>query len=79
MRKEDLKDLDKILKQATFIEASELTHPRTDGVDRFYYFEGEIRGKKVRLNVARRCSKNEREYKHYTYFLYSVNDIKKPN
>ncbi|HOU67610.1 MAG TPA: phage minor head protein [Paludibacteraceae bacterium] len=76
LQKEDLKSLDKVLDKATFIEDSELTHPRKDGIDRFYYFEGTIRGKKVRLNVARKIEKSNNGFTKVIHFLYSINDIK---
>ena len=75
LKKEDLASLDKVLHKATFIDSSPLTHERTDGVDRFFYFEGEIRGKKVRLNVARKADRKDNGFIRITYFLYSINDI----
>ena len=75
LKKEDLASLDKVLHKAAFIDSSPLTHERTDGVDRFFYFEGEIRGKKVRLNVARKADRKDNGFIRITYFLYSINDI----
>ena len=75
LEKEDLVSLDKVLHKATFIDSSPLTHERTDGIDHFYYFEGEIRGKKVRLNVARKADRKDNGFIRITYFLYSINDI----
>lgn len=75
LEKEDLTSLDKVLHKATFIGSSPLTHSRTDKVDHFYYFEGEIRGKKVRLNVARKADRKDNGFIRITYFLYSINDI----
>ena len=75
LEKDDLASLDKVLHKATFIESSPLTHPRTDGIDRFYYYEGEIRGKKVRLNVARKADRKDNGFIRITHFLYSINDI----
>lgn len=75
LEKDDLASLDKVLRKATFIESSPLTHPRTDGIDRFYYYEGEIRGQKVRLNVARKADKKDNGFIRITHFLYSINDI----
>lgn len=75
LEKDDLASLDKVLHKATFIGSSPLTHKRTDGVDHFYYFEGEIRGKKVRLNVARKADRKDNGFVRITYFLYSINDI----
>ena len=75
LRKEDLASLGEVLEKAVFIESSPLTHPRTDGIDWFYYYEGEIRGEKVRLNVARKADRKDNGFIRKTYFLYSVNDI----
>lgn len=77
MTKDDLAMLDKVLETANFIDSSPLTHPRNDGIDRFFYYEATIRGQKVRLNVARKV-KIRKDGRHITtHFLYSVNDIKK--
>ena len=77
MTKDDLATLDKVLETASFIESSPLTHPRSDEIDRFFYYEATIKGQKVRLNVARKV-KIRKDGRHIaTHFLYSVNDIKK--
>ena len=57
------------------MDESILTHTRTDGIDRFYYYKGEIRGQKIRLNVARKVIRQKRGFMQKVYFLYSVNDI----
>lgn len=75
LEKEDLASLDRVLQNATFIESSPLTHPRTDGIDRFYYFEGEIRGQRIRLNVARKVVRRSNGFVRIAHFLYSINDI----
>ena len=75
MTKEDLSSLDKVLKSAKFIESSGITHLRSDDIDRFYYFEAEIRGFKVRLNVARSNKRRNNGKIQSYYFLYSVNDL----
>lgn len=75
LTKDDLASLDEVLHGAVFLEASPLTHPRTDGIDRFFYYEGTIRGRKVRLNVAKQVWKQRSGYVQETYFLYSINDI----
>lgn len=76
LMKDDLASLDEVLHGAVFIESSPLTHPRTDGIERFFYYEGTIRGRKVRLNVAKQVWKQRSGYVQETYFLYSINDIK---
>lgn len=75
LTKDDLASLDEVLHEAVFIESSPLTHPRTDGIDRFFYYEGTIRGRKVRLNVARRIDKKGSGFIRVNHFLYSINDI----
>lgn len=76
LSKDDLKDLGDILSNATFLEDSPLTHPRTDGIRHFYYFKAQIRGEWVRLNVAKKIWEQRSGYIQKTYFLYSINDIK---
>lgn len=77
MTKDDLATLDKVLETASFIDSSPLTHPRSDGIDRFFYYEANIRGQKVRLNVAKKVWKQKNGYVQESYFLYSVNDLEK--
>ncbi len=76
LTKEDLASLDDVLKGAVFIESSPLTHPRTDGIERFFYYEATIRGQEVRLNVAKQVKKQKNGKPQITFFLYSINDIK---
>ncbi len=76
LTKEDLASLDDVLKGAVFIESSPLTHPRTDGIERFFYYEATIRGQEVRLNVAKQVKKQKNGKPQITFFLYSKNDIK---
>lgn len=75
LTKEDLASLDKVLHDAEFIGSSPLTHPRTDGIDHFFYYESKIRGQKVRLNVAKQAYKGKDGRISTKYFLYSINDI----
>lgn len=75
LTKEDLASLDQALQTATFIESSGLTHPRKDNIDRFFYYEAEIRGHKVKLNVARKVERKSNGFVRVTHFLYSINDI----
>lgn len=75
LQKEDLASLDKVLKGAVFIEDSALTHPRTDGIEHFYYFKAQVRGQWVRLNVAKQVWKRNNGFIQVTHFLYSINDI----
>lgn len=75
LQKEDLASLDEVLKGAVFIEDSALTHPRTDGIERFFYFKAQIRGQWVRLNVAKQVWKRNKGFIQVTHFLYSINDL----
>jgi len=77
LRKEDLKNLDSLLQKAQFIESSALTHPRNDGIDKFYYYRAKLHGEWVRLNVGRDVQIQDNGKKRVIYFLYSINDIKK--
>ena len=76
LSKDDLKDLADILSTASFVEDSPLTHPRTDGIEHFFYFKAQIRGKWIRLNVAKQVLSQPNGKKQVQYFLYSINDIK---
>ena len=75
LTKEDLASLEKALQNATFIESAGLTHPRKDDIDRFFYYEANIRGHKVKLNVARKVKKRKNGKIQVYHFLYSINDI----
>lgn len=75
LTKDDLATLDKVLETASFIESSQLTHPRSDEIDHFFYYEATIRGQKVRLNVARKVKIRKDGRPIITHFLYSINDI----
>ena len=75
MTKDDLATLDKVLETASFIDSSPLTHPRSDGIDRFFYYEATIRGQKVRLNVAKQVYRRPTGQIETRFFLYSINDI----
>lgn len=75
LSKDDLKDLGNVLSAASFVEDSPLTHPRTDGIERFYYFKAQIRGQWVRLNVAKQVYHRPNGQVETRYFMYSINDI----
>lgn len=67
LTKENLASLEKALQNATFIESAGLTHPRKDDIDRFFYYEANIRGHKVKLNVARKVKRGRMaKYKYIT-------------
>ena len=73
--KDDLKDLATYLENAEYIEDSTLTHPRTDNIEHFYYFKAQVKGRWVRLNVAKHVNRRNNGHVIVKYFLYSINDI----
>ncbi len=75
LTKEYLKNLDELLANATYLDDSELSHPRADGIQHFYYFKTSLRGQEIRLNVAKQVETDPHGRNRASYFLYSVNDI----
>lgn len=75
LTKDDLKDLATLLEDATFIEDSALTHPRSDNIQHFYYFKTKLRGHEIRLNVAKKVETFQNGKVRVSHFLYSINDI----
>lgn len=75
LTKDDLKNLDSILKDAIVFDDAKGNPAHKNGYEHFYYLKAQIRGQWVRLNVGMRTRKkgNGQIYKDYT--LYSVNDI----
>ncbi len=75
LTKDDLKNLDELLENAIFVDDSGLTHTRNDGIEHFYYFQTTLRGREIRLNVAKKVETDPHGRTRASYFLYSVNDI----
>ena len=75
LTKDDLKNLDELLANATYLDDSELTHPRTDDIQHFYYFKTTLRGQEIRLNVAKRVKTRANGQIITSYFVYSINDL----
>lgn len=75
LTKDDLKNLDELLANATYLDDSELTHPRTDDIQHFYYFKTTLRGQEIRINVAKQVRIRPNGRARISYFVYSVNDI----
>lgn len=71
---DDLANIDEILAKARFIRKSARSKPRKDKIERFYYYEAELRGKKVYLNVAETDHIMEHGKILHDRFLYSVTD-----
>lgn len=75
LTKDDLKNLDSLLANAIYDGESELTHPRKDDIQHFYYFKTSLREHEIRLNVAKEAKMRTNGSIRVSYFLYSVNDI----
>lgn len=78
LQRDDLEHLDELLGQAKYSGESDLTHDRTDNFKYFYYFEADLHGEVVRINVGKLLdpdTKNKR--KRYKYIVYSINDKEK--
>ena len=75
LSKDDLKNLDTLLAHSAYDGESTLTHPRSDGIELFYYFKAVLRGQEVRLNIAKQVEPDPHGRTRTSYFLYSVNDI----
>ena len=54
LQRDDLEYLDTLLKNAKYKREGEITHPRKDSIQYFYYFQAELHNKMVRLNIAQR-------------------------
>lgn len=72
LNKSDLKDLDSVLKKGNNGREVPLYKNRHDGIENFLYFDSEINGKKVTLNVAVRAKKSKDGKIRKERFLYSV-------
>ncbi len=77
LTKDDLKSLDTILVGAKFIKKTANYKPRRDSIKRFYYYEGELRGKKIYLDVAETDFKTRHGNIWHERFLFSVTDTLK--
>lgn len=77
LRKEDLKELDQLLTKATYIDDKKLEEGEHKyNIEHFYYYQVELHGHKVRLNVAKECRTYKNGKIRIKYYLYSINDIK---
>lgn len=75
LQKDDLKHLGSILESSTFVDEAALTHQRNDNITHFYYYEAKLRGKRIRLNVAKEVKIRNNGHIITKYYLYSINDI----
>ena len=75
LRKEDLKSLDQLLTQATYIDYND-AYGHKYNIERFYYYGAELHGHKIRLNVAKEVRTYRNGKTRIKFYLYSINDIK---
>ena len=75
LQRDDLEYLDTLLKNAKYKGEGEITHPRKDRIQYFYYFQAELHNKTVRLNIAQRIRVKDNGKMEEESFLYSINDV----
>jgi hypothetical protein len=76
--KDDLKNLDSVLSDATFIKRVKLYKKRKhDDIKRFYLFKGEINGKTAYLHIGETVYKRDNGVISKHYFLYSITEKRK--
>ncbi len=75
LQRDYLEYLDTLLKNAKYKREGEITHPRKDSIQYFYYFQAELHNKMVRLNIAQRIKAKDNGKMGKELFLYSINDV----
>lgn len=74
LAKDDLASLDSLLARAKFIKKVAKSKPRRDRIERFYYYEAELHGRKVYLNVGETDIVSPTGKIRHDRFLYSITD-----
>nr|DAW79284.1 MAG TPA: hypothetical protein [Bacteriophage sp.] len=75
LQRDYLEYLDTLLKNAKYKREGEITHPRKDSIQYFYYFQAELHNKMIRLNIAQRIRAKDNGKTEKEIFLYSINDV----
>ena len=75
LQRDDLEYLDTLLKNAKYKGEGDITHPRKDRIQYFYYFQVELHNKMIRLNIAQRIRAKDNGKMEKEIFLYSINDV----
>lgn len=71
---DELPNIGKILASSTFVKKVGLSKSRKDKIKRFYYYEAQVRGKTIYLNVAEMDIKRSNGKLTHKRFLYSITD-----
>ena len=66
---------ERLLKNAKYKGEGEITHPRKDSIQYFYYFQAELHNKMVRLNITQRIRVKDNGKMKKEIFPYSINDV----
>lgn len=74
VQRDDLKEVNKLLDNATFVKKVGLSKERKDAIKRFYYYKADVRGKTVYLNVAETDFIGKYGRTLHDRFLYSITD-----
>lgn len=71
---EHLKDMDKLLENATYFDEAERKPGHNNPYEFFYYFIAEVNGQKVRINVGKEVIRRKNGQILVRYICYSVNN-----
>lgn len=74
LKRDDLEHLDQLMKKAKYVGENELTHARKDAFERFLYFEVELHGRTIRLNIGKSVVEKPNGKNKVEYTMYAIND-----
>lgn len=74
LAKEHLKELDIVLKNATYIKSEGLSKVRKDNVVQFHYLRSTIDGSEIYFNIAEETIKRSKGKSESRYYVYSITD-----
>ncbi|MGL4908151.1 MAG: phage minor head protein [Bacteroidales bacterium] len=70
----ELKELDRLLETAEFVQKAKLKKERKDDIKRFYYYKAELNEKTIYLNVAETDFIGKHKKQTHKRFLYAITD-----
>jgi hypothetical protein len=74
LQRTDLLSLDDALKKSRYVKTTPSFKSRRDGIDKFHYFETDIHGSHVYLNVAEKKNVGKDGHVRVSRFVYSITD-----